>query len=247
MTTYFGYPANGADPVGATRDSNGNLVLGNAGYTTGFTCPGSGYQNVVELSAWVEASGAGNHMRMAVYNSSDQLMAQGSAEVELSGGPSWQGHMSAGAITVTTQLTGGTTYYLRYCKDYDGAIGDEFYITGTSGDYKYTATTGDYTGGYPTTLTLASNTAGRYCIRCGVVSASSIEQEGFRFRNDNGSESTATWKDVQDANITLATTTAFRLRMILNATGDPASIDAQLECRYKPSGGAFGSWAKVTS
>ena len=79
------------------------------------------------------------------------------------------------------------------------------------------------------------------------VSSASIEQEGFRFRNDDGSESTATWKDVQDANITLAATTAFRLRMILNATGDPASIGAQLECRYKPSGGAFGSWAKVTS
>ena len=79
------------------------------------------------------------------------------------------------------------------------------------------------------------------------TSSATIEQEGFRFRNDDGSESTATWKADQDVNITLAATTAFRLRMILNATGDPASIGAQLECRYKPSGGAFGSWAKVTS
>jgi len=79
-----------------------------------------------------------------------------------------------------------------------------------------------------------------------VSSASAtIEQEGFRFRNDDGSESAATWKASQDTNITLAADTAARIRMLLNATGDPASIGAQLEYRYKPSGGAFGSWAKV--
>jgi hypothetical protein len=71
------------------------------------------------------------------------------------------------------------------------------------------------------------------------------EQEGFRFRNDDGSESAATWKASQDTNINLAADTAARIRMLLNATGDPASIGAQLEYRYKPSGGAFGSWTKV--
>lgn len=72
-----------------------------------------------------------------------------------------------------------------------------------------------------------------------------IEQEGFRFRNDDGSETTATWKDSQDATITLAAATQTRLRLILNATGDPDGINAQLEARYKPSGGAFGPWDKV--
>ena len=77
------------------------------------------------------------------------------------------------------------------------------------------------------------------------VSSTAIEQEGFRFRNDDGSESAATWKASQDTNISLAADTAARIRMLLNATGDPASIGAQLEYRYKPSGGAFGSWTKV--
>ncbi len=72
-----------------------------------------------------------------------------------------------------------------------------------------------------------------------------IEQEGFRFRNDDGSESAATWKAAQDTNITLGADTVARLRVLLNATLDPASIGAQLEYRYKPSGGAFGSWTKV--
>jgi hypothetical protein len=79
----------------------------------------------------------------------------------------------------------------------------------------------------------------------GPGSSSSIEQEGFRFRNDDGSEAAATWKANQDVNITLAADTAARIRMLLNATGDPASIGAQLEYRYKPSGGAFGPWTKV--
>ena len=72
-----------------------------------------------------------------------------------------------------------------------------------------------------------------------------IEQEGFRFRNDDGSKSAATWKANQDTNITLAADTAFRLRFLLKATGNPDSIDAQVEVRVKPSGGAFGAWTKV--
>jgi len=75
--------------------------------------------------------------------------------------------------------------------------------------------------------------------------SATIEQEGFRFRNDDGSESAATWKANQDTNITLAADTAFRLRFLLKATGNPDSIDAQAEARIKPSGGAFGSWEKI--
>ena len=75
--------------------------------------------------------------------------------------------------------------------------------------------------------------------------SATIEQEGFRFRNDDGSESTATWKANQDVNINLAADTAFRLRFLLKATGNPDSIDAQAEARVKPSGGAFGAWEKI--
>jgi len=77
------------------------------------------------------------------------------------------------------------------------------------------------------------------------VASATIEQEGFRFRNDDGSESAATWKANQDTNITLAANTAFRLRFLLKATGNPDSIDAQAEARVKPSGGAFGAWGKI--
>ena len=77
------------------------------------------------------------------------------------------------------------------------------------------------------------------------AAAASIEQKDFRFRNDDNNESAATWKASQDTNITLAADTAFRLRFLLKATGNPDSIDAQAEARVKPSGGAFGSWEKI--
>lgn len=72
-----------------------------------------------------------------------------------------------------------------------------------------------------------------------------IDQEGFRFRNDDGSEASATWKAGQDINTVFAPGDVARLRALLNATGDPASIEAQLEYRHKPSGGSFGDWKKV--
>jgi hypothetical protein len=48
-----------------------------------------------------------------------------------------------------------------------------------------------------------------------------IEQEGFRWRSDDGSETTATWLANQDTNITRAESLNTRLRILLNATGNP--------------------------
>lgn len=74
-----------------------------------------------------------------------------------------------------------------------------------------------------------------------------LEQEGFRFRNDDGSESAATWKASQDVNINLAANTATRLRMLLDSSDDVDSSQYQLEYRYKASGGSYGSWRKAES
>lgn len=48
----------------------------------------------------------------------------------------------------------------------------------------------------------------------------SVEQEGFRWRTDDGSESAATWLASQDSNITRAESLNTRLRILLNTTGD---------------------------
>lgn len=58
------------------------------------------------------------------------------------------------------------------------------------------------------------------------------EQEGYRWRNDDGSESAATWKAAQDTDITgLDKETTVRLRVLSDATGDPPTAQATLQVR----------------
>ncbi len=58
-----------------------------------------------------------------------------------------------------------------------------------------------------------------------------LEQEGYRFRNDDGSESGATWKVAQDTNLSLGVGDRFRLRFVVDAVGDPAAATFQLQAR----------------
>ncbi len=64
-----------------------------------------------------------------------------------------------------------------------------------------------------------------------------IEQEGFRWRNDDGDEDGATWAAAQDTDISAPVSENRRLRVLLNATDDPGSTQFQLE--YRLSGGTF--------
>lgn len=58
-----------------------------------------------------------------------------------------------------------------------------------------------------------------------------IDQNAFRFRNDDGSETTATWRQTQNTNDSNTVSTRFRLRFLLNATGDPAAKNFQLQVK----------------
>jgi hypothetical protein len=55
------------------------------------------------------------------------------------------------------------------------------------------------------------------------------EQEGFRWRNDDGSESAATWAAAQDVNITAPRQSRRRLRILINTTLDAPSNAYRLE------------------
>jgi len=60
-----------------------------------------------------------------------------------------------------------------------------------------------------------------------------VEQEGYRFRADDGTESAASWLASQDTNITRTRSINTRLRMLLNTTDKVSSSPFQLE--YKLS------------
>lgn len=62
-----------------------------------------------------------------------------------------------------------------------------------------------------------------------------VQQEGFRFRNDDGSETTATWKATQDSNITSEAESGLRLRTLINSTGATDPDAAQYQLEYKRS------------
>lgn len=101
---------------------------------------------------------------------------------------------------------------------------------GTNGRRLYTATQGsDETAGYTSPLATAdSDAAFWYSWYITAEPPPTHEQEGFRFRNDDGSESAATWRQNQDVDDTTAKTTPVRLRVLTDVTGDPPSGDARL-------------------
>lgn len=73
--------------------------------------------------------------------------------------------------------------------------------------------------------------------------AFTLEQEGFRFRDDDDNEASATWRQSQDVNDSIARNTNFRLRYLLNGTGNPPSDGYTIQ--YKENADAAAEWRDV--
>ncbi len=73
--------------------------------------------------------------------------------------------------------------------------------------------------------------------------ALTYDQEGYRWRADDGSESAATWLVAQDLDITRAKVTNTRIRVLTDAAGDPASH--QVAIQYRKVGDADSEWRSV--
>lgn len=67
--------------------------------------------------------------------------------------------------------------------------------------------------------------------------AATLTQSRSQWRNDDGSETTATWAAAENANITAAVAQALRLRVQVQGTGDPASAAYTLRYQKNGSGG----------
>ncbi len=70
-----------------------------------------------------------------------------------------------------------------------------------------------------------------------------IDQEGFRWRDDDADEDEAAWLENQDVDASVAQETNVRLRVLLNATDDPSTAQFQLE--YKETGDASTEYRKI--
>jgi hypothetical protein len=68
--------------------------------------------------------------------------------------------------------------------------------------------------------------------------AVTIGQAGFRLRNDDGSETTATWKAAQNTNVNIAADLRFRVRFLMQNAGITASNNVVAQLEYTLNGGA---------
>ena len=100
---------------------------------------------------------------------------------------------------------------------------------GYQGGVFYTFSTGSIDGSHAQ-CTVAS---GDWAIGVIAFKASppTLNQEGFRFRNDDGDEASATWLEAQDTDVTAPMDTNTRIRFIVDGTLDPASTQFQLEAK----------------
>ena len=161
-TTYFGETT-----PGILYDTNANTIAFHNKNIT-YACPGSGSQSLVEISAYVKDINAGaSHIRLALYDTSNSLIYQGSAEVGVtSGSYSWVGHTGITGVI----LTGGTNYRIAYTQD--GAVSIAYRV-GTSGDAALLLYP-DYTGGFPGSIGDGINDDYVKSIRAGVVPVAAV-------------------------------------------------------------------------
>jgi hypothetical protein len=147
----------GACDVNGTKDVNyvddvdnsGGGVVSVCNGTEVWTCPGTGNQSVLELSAYVKMSAGSCNIRMGIYSSDGStLVASADSEIAVSNTSyEWK------AMTSITggPLTGGTNYKLFLTTD---IAANTLYFaakTGSSGISKYVIT--DYTTNLPSDLT----------------------------------------------------------------------------------------------
>lgn len=75
------------------------------------------------------------------------------------------------------------------------------------------------------------------------VSAGTQEQEGFRFRDDDGSESTATWRVAQDVDDSIGKNTTIRIRLLIDT--DNSMLNGQYTLQYKRSDEPSDDWRTI--
>ncbi len=77
----------------------------------------------------------------------------------------------------------------------------------------------------------------------GDIARKACDQEGFRWRNDDGNEAAATFRQAQDVDETVAAEITLRLRILVDGLDDPDAESYQLE--YKETGDADTEFRKV--
>ena len=171
MPSYFGQQNTG----GADNTNQAGIFVWSPGT---FTCPGSGDQNIQELSSYVNLNTATPScaIRLGVYSASNTKVAEGTSAVAITSGAAWQGHMSQAAVKAAGGvspgvLTGGVEYKIAVAYGaYSSGAMTVSYDSGASANMPYKVQ--DSTGGdLPALPTPDGSDSPFYSMRCGVDSA----------------------------------------------------------------------------
>jgi hypothetical protein len=142
--------------------------------------------------------------------------------------------VTSGLLGTLSEPAAGTSFTaLTAVHDYGGAT------LGSRPEHRRVTATTSVAGTFTTTAGSAAHKTAAWAFA--EAGSTTLTQEGFRFRNDDGSESAATWLAAQDTNITQPLNTNTRLRVLLDASGDPAAGTYQLEWQKVSE----GVWRKV--
>ena len=134
-------------------------------------------------------------------------------------------NLTEGAAT-TNRLTGGTGSFVAGKVSEDGVVDNVGWSANNYTELLYSVklVAAQLVGGDILRFRVLRNgaTTGLTYTAMPRVNVIAVTQEGFRWRNDDGSQTSATWKEAQDTNTPLALATPARLRVLLDSTGDPA-------------------------
>ena len=170
-TTYFGGVSNSSTgaPLGSSTDTLSGFVIGSdATNTTYAKCPGSGTKTIVEMGAYVSYSGgSGNQVRIAIYNAgtgtgggTNATFVAQTALVNVPGtslgwAEATSGFLNQSLSPITPTITGGNLYLLVITETSVGGTISFGYGTVASSNNMYLS--GNYSSGFPATITLGSN------------------------------------------------------------------------------------------
>ncbi len=201
-------------------------------------------------------AGTGERLRVAVYQGGSSTDPTGASLIYDSGELNCDGFTATGAwrslvtdfsLSPSGSLAASTPTWFAIKVAADAFLGlnatnkgDLTYLDG--GDSKNANGYTDFTNtsvAFPSTFPTYSNTGGaeQLMAKLTFVEAADVEQEGFRFGEDDGSESAHTWTAAQDTNVTAALGVAKLIRILLATDDDPGANPYTLRFQKNGTGG----------
>lgn len=124
---------------------------------------------------------------------------------------------NSGAVSITASDSGIATLSANESR--------AFSVTATI------ASAGSLTGAETASASITGFISGSDDLTLGSATAT---QTGFRWRNDDGNETTATWRAAQNSNTSIDKNTPIRIRFLIDTTGDLSP--AQFKLQYRKTG-----------